>query len=63
MPDLALVADWPAAGGGAGGPVDPGIMAALFRPGLVSKHQWRSVTGRAATGTLNIQWGAIGRKP
>jgi DNA-directed RNA polymerase specialized sigma24 family protein len=31
VPDLALVADRPAAGGGAGGPVDPRIMAALLR--------------------------------
>jgi DNA-directed RNA polymerase specialized sigma24 family protein len=31
VPDLALVADRPAAGGGAGGSVDPRIMAALLR--------------------------------
>src|SRR3984893_14268705 len=31
VPDLALVADRPAAGGGVGGPVDPRIMAALLR--------------------------------
>ena len=35
----------------------------LLEPGLVPKHQWRSVTGQAATGTPNIQWGAVGRKP
>jgi DNA-directed RNA polymerase specialized sigma24 family protein len=31
VPDLALVADRPAAGGAAGGSVDPRIMAALWR--------------------------------
>jgi RNA polymerase sigma factor (sigma-70 family) len=31
VPDLALVADWPAAGEAAGGSVDPRIMAALLR--------------------------------
>ncbi len=31
MPDLALVADRPAADGGVGGSVDPRIMAALLR--------------------------------
>jgi DNA-directed RNA polymerase specialized sigma24 family protein len=31
VPDLVRVADQPAAGGGAGGPVDPAIMAALLR--------------------------------
>jgi DNA-directed RNA polymerase specialized sigma24 family protein len=31
VPDLALVADRPAAGGGAGGSVDPRIMTALLR--------------------------------
>ncbi len=35
----------------------------LLEPGLVAKHQWRSVTGQAATGTPNIQWGGVGRKP
>ena len=35
----------------------------LLEPGLVPKHQWRSVTGQAAAGTPNIQWGAVGRKP
>jgi hypothetical protein len=35
----------------------------LLEPGLVSKHQWRPVTGTAASGTPNIQWGAVGRKP
>ena len=34
----------------------------LLEPGLVPKHQWRSVTGQAA-GTPNIQWGGVGRKP
>ena len=33
------------------------------RLNMVPKHQWRSVTGQAATGTPNIQWGAVGRKP
>ena len=28
----------------------------LLEPGLVPKHQWRSVTGQAATGAPNIQW-------
>ena len=31
--------------------------------GLVPKHQWRPVTDLAATGTPNIQRGAVGRKP
>ena len=35
----------------------------LLEPGLVPRHQWRSVTGQAATDTPNIQWGAVGRKP
>ena len=35
----------------------------LLEPGLVPKHQWRPVTGSAAAGTPNIQWGAVGRKP
>ncbi|MFI5083013.1 MAG: SAM-dependent methyltransferase [Streptosporangiales bacterium] len=35
----------------------------LLEPGLVPKHQWRPVTGTAAAGTPNIQWGAVGRKP
>ena len=35
----------------------------LLEPGLVPKHQWRPVTGKAAVGTPNIQWGAVGRKP
>ena len=34
----------------------------LLEPGLVPKHQWRPVTGKAAAGTPNIQWGAVGRK-
>ena len=29
----------------------------LLEPGLVPKHQRRSVTGQAGTGTPNIQWG------
>jgi len=39
------------------------VAIGLLEPGLVPKHQWRSVTGQAATGTPNIQWGAVGRKP
>ena len=35
----------------------------LLEPGLVPKHQWRPVTGQAAAGTPNIQWGGVGRKP
>jgi hypothetical protein len=35
----------------------------LLEPGLVPKHQWRPVTGHAAGGTPNIQWGAVGRTP
>ena len=35
----------------------------LLEPALVPKHQWRPVTGTAAAGTPNIQWGAVGRKP
>ena len=35
----------------------------LLEPGLVPKHQWRPVTGNAATSTPNIQWGGVGRKP
>jgi S-adenosyl methyltransferase len=35
----------------------------LLEPGLVPKHRWRPVTGEAALGTPNIQWGAVGRKP
>jgi hypothetical protein len=35
----------------------------LLEPGLVPKHHWRPVTGMAAVGTPNIQWGAVGRKP
>ncbi len=35
----------------------------LLEPGLVPKHQWRPVTGQAAVGIPNIQWGAVGRKP
>ena len=35
----------------------------LLEPGLVPKHQWRPVTGKAAGNTPNIQWGAVGRKP
>lgn len=35
----------------------------LLEPGLVPKHQWRPVTGTAAAGTPNIQWGAVGRRP
>jgi len=35
----------------------------LLEPRLVPKHQWRPVTGTAAAGTPNIQWGAVGRKP
>ena len=35
----------------------------LLEPGLVPKHQWRPVTGTAASGTPNIQWGAVGRNP
>jgi SAM-dependent methyltransferase len=35
----------------------------LLEPGLVPKHQWRPVTGEAASGTPTIQWGAVGRKP
>ena len=35
----------------------------LLEPGLVPKHQWRPVTGKAAVGTPNIQWGAVGREP
>ena len=34
----------------------------LLEPGLVPKHQWRPVTGTAADGTPNIQWGGVGRK-
>ena len=34
----------------------------LLEPGLVPQHQWRSVAGQAATGTPNIQWGAVGHK-
>ena len=34
----------------------------LARP-EVRVHQWRPVTGNAAAGTPNIQWGAVGRKP
>src|SRR5271165_699421 len=30
----------------------------LLEPGLVPKHRWRPVTGQAAAGTPNIQWGA-----
>jgi SAM-dependent methyltransferase len=36
---------------------------ALIEPGLVPKHQWRPVTGTAAAGTPNIQWGGVGVKP
>jgi hypothetical protein len=35
----------------------------LLEPGLVPKHQWRSVVGEADAGTPNIQWGGLGRKP
>ena len=35
----------------------------LLEPGLVPRHQWRPVTGKAAAGTPNIQWGAVGRRP
>jgi hypothetical protein len=35
----------------------------LLEPGLVPKHQWRPPAGQAGTGTPNIQWGAVGRKP
>ncbi len=35
----------------------------LLEPGLVSKHQWRPVTGIAVGNTPNIQWGAVGGKP
>ena len=38
-----------------GQPVAIGLFAIL--------HQWRPVTGKAAVGTPNIQWGAVGRKP
>ncbi len=43
-------------------PVAIGLLELLER-GLVPKHLWRSVTGQAAAGTPNIQWGAVGRKP
>jgi hypothetical protein len=35
----------------------------LLEPGLVPKHEWRPVTGKAAAGTPNIQWGGVGVKP
>ena len=35
----------------------------LLEPVLVPKHHWCPVTGTAAVGTPNIQWGAVGRKP
>jgi hypothetical protein len=34
----------------------------LLEPGLVPKHEWRPVVGKAANGTPNIQWGGVGRK-
>ena len=34
----------------------------LVEPGLVPKHQWRPVTGEAATVTGDISWGGVARK-
>jgi hypothetical protein len=34
----------------------------LVEPGLVPKHQWRPVTGEAATVTSDISWGGVARK-
>lgn len=34
----------------------------LLEPGLVPKHEWRPVVGKAANGTPNIQWGGVARK-
>jgi SAM-dependent methyltransferase len=34
----------------------------LTEPGLVPKHQWRPVTGEAATVTSDISWGGVARK-
>lgn len=34
----------------------------LVEPGLVPKHQWRPVTGEAATVTYDISWGGVARK-
>jgi hypothetical protein len=34
----------------------------LLEPGLVPKHQWRPVTGAAATVTSDISWGGVARK-
>ena len=35
----------------------------LLEPGLVPKHQWRPVTGKAAVGTPNSQWARWGISP
>lgn len=34
----------------------------LVEPGLVPKHEWRPVVGKAASGTPNISWGGVARK-
>lgn len=34
----------------------------LLEPGLVPKHEWWPVVGKAANGTPNIQWGGVARK-
>jgi hypothetical protein len=35
----------------------------LFEPGLVPKHEWRPVVGKATNGTPNIQWAASAARP
>ena len=50
VPDLALVADRRAAGGGAGGSVDPRIMAALLRLPARQRQLLGSVVTGPATG-------------
>jgi hypothetical protein len=40
----------------------PRTLRLRSKPGLVSKHEWRPVVGKAAKDTPNIQWGGVGRE-